>query len=299
MRDIIKHPQELILFLEDKGCFNLIPDEYFLKLMYWSRIGKNLNLKKPITYNEKLQWLKLYDRRNEMITYVDKYAIRDYIKDTIGDKYLVPLLGVYYNFDEIDFGRLPEQFVLKCTHDSGGIVICKEKNKLDVKVARKIIEFYLKRKFYYHGREWPYKYVKPRIICEQYLQDNITDYKLMCFHGEPKLIQVHRNRNTNRKTMDFYDVAWNKTPIRRKTPTAKDLIPQPQQFDEMLSISRKLSKNEIHVRIDLYEVDGKVYFSEKTYYSASGMEPFLEDKYDELIGSWIQLPREKHTLNNR
>lgn len=279
-----------------KGPFQWIPDELYLKLRFYIDLGRRLDLDNPRTYNEKIQWLKLHDRRSEMIGFVDKYAVRDYIKQIIGEKYLVPLLGVYNRFAEIDFEQLPNAFVLKCTHDSGGYVICKDKSKLNLRAAQRTLGKRLKLNYYDRFREWPYKYVKPRIICEEYLQDNITDYKFLCFHGEPKLIQVHRDRE-NGHTLDFYDVNWHKTSIRRFTKTAEGLIPRPQCLEEMLWVAQKLSKDEIHVRIDLYEVDGKVYFGEKTYYSGSGLVPFAKDEYDELLGCWIRLPVEWNILD--
>jgi len=290
IKRVINNPRKIIFILALNGCFKSLPDKMYLKLIFYAKTGRKLNVDNPNTYNEKLQWLKIYDRRSEQTKYVDKYEVREYIKETIGEKYLVHLLGVYDSFDEINFEELPNKFVLKCTHDSGGLVICKDKSKLDLEVARRKINNCLKRNFYYYGREWPYKSVKPKIICEQYLQENITDYKFMCFGGEPKLIQIHRNRGQANHTLDFYDVNWNKSEIRRETSTASNILERPLLYDEMLYIARKLSENEIHVRVDLYEVDGKIYFGEKTYYSASGFSLFAKDEYDELLGSWIQLP---------
>lgn len=289
LKIFLKNPKRLIKVLGDKGVFNFIPDKPYLKMVYWAETGKKLNLDNPKTYNEKLQWLKLHDKKPEYCTYVDKYDVRSYIRETIGDHYLVPLLGVYNSIEEIDWASLPNQFVLKCTHGSGSNIICTDKSKLDIKDAEKKINKWMKKNWYWFGREWPYKNLKPRIICEKYLQDDITDYKFMCFHGEPKVIQVHRNRQTNH-TLDFYDINWNKTEIRRHQDISDEKLPKPKRFDEMISIARKLSENEIHVRIDLFEVDGKIYFSEKTYYSASGFSLFEKDEYDELLGSWIQLP---------
>lgn len=289
LNKLLKRPKSLIKILGDKGFLNFMPDKPYLKMVYWAETGKKLNLDNPSSYNEKLQWLKLYDRKPEYSTYVDKYEVRSYIRETIGDEYLIPLIGVYNSFEEINWDALPKQFVLKCTHGSGSNIICTDKNKLDIKIVKKKINKWMKKNWYWFGREWPYKNLKPRIIIEKYLQDNIIDYKFMCFHGEPKIIQVHQNRQSNH-TLDFYDTNWNKTEIRRYRNVSNDILPRPKCFDEMLSIAKKLSKNEIHVRIDLFEVNGKVYFSEKTYYSASGFSLFEKDEYDELLGSWINVP---------
>jgi len=283
-------PKLIALYILNFKIFRLLPDDIFLRIKYRLIMGKPLDLKKPKTFNEKLQWLKLYDRKPEYTKLVDKYEVRKYIAETIGEQYLIPLLGVYDSFDDIDFDTLPNQFVLKPNHTSGNVFICKDKLKIDFNKLRKKVNKWLKREYYWLHREWPYKNVKPRIICEKFLEDNITDYKFMCFHGEPKLIQIHRNRGRKDQTLDFYDVNWNKTEIRRDKPTSQEFIPKPKNLDEMLSIARILSKDEIHVRIDLYEVEGKVYFSEKTFFSASGFSKFAKEEYDELIGRWIKLP---------
>ena len=283
-------PKLIALYILNFKMFRLLPDDIFLRIKYRLIMGKPLDLKKPKTFNEKLQWLKLYDRKPEYTKLVDKYEVRKYIAETIGEQYLIPLLGVYDSFDDIDFDTLPNQFVLKPNHTSGNVFICKDKLKIDFNKLRKKVNKWLKREYYWLHREWPYKNVKPRIICEKFLEDNITDYKFMCFHGEPKLIQIHRNRGRKDQTLDFYDVNWNKTEIRRDKPTSQEFIPKPKNLDEMLSIARILSKDEIHVRIDLYEVEGKVYFSEKTFFSASGFSKFAKEEYDELIGRWIKLP---------
>jgi len=293
---IIKKPRKIIKLLGDKRFFDWIPDKQYLKLVYWGETGKKLNIKAPNTFNEKLQWLKLYDRKSEYNIYVNKHAVRSFIAETIGEKYLIPLIDVYNSVEEIDWDVLPNKFVLKCTHGSGSNIICSDKDKFEIEEAKKKLKKWMNKNWYWFGREWPYKNIKPRIISEKYLQGNITDYKFMCFHGEPKLIQIHRNRGSKDRTLDFYDIDWNKTEIRRKMPTAKELIPKPDNLEEMLEVARKLSKNEVHCRIDLYEVKGKVYFGEKTLYTASGFSEFAKEKYDELLGSWIKLPIDSDTV---
>ncbi|WP_218669540.1 ATP-grasp fold amidoligase family protein [Marinococcus halophilus] len=268
----------------------LFSDKIYLKIKYRQVTGNNLNLKNPKTFNEKIQWLKLYARKNEQISRVDKYKVRAYISETIGSQYLVPLIGVFDNVEDIDWDSFPNKFVLKCTHGSGSNIVCTNKSELNIKETKKKLKKWMKSNWYWYGREWPYKSLKPKIICEEYLGENIVDYKFMCFHGEPKLIQIHQNRGMNNQTLDFYNERWEKTNISRETPTDKKEIAKPDNFEEMLSIAKKLSQNEIHVRIDLYEVKGKIYFGEITYFTTSGFAVFGKREYDELLGEWIKLP---------
>src|SRR5690554_2515997 len=213
----IKYPKLILLYILNFKLFKFIPDKFYLKIKYRLKMGKKLDLNNPKTFNEKLQWLKLYDRKPEYTQMVDKYEVRKYIKDVIGEEYLIPLLGIYDSFEDIDFDKLPNEFVLKPNHTSGNVFICKDKSKIDYKKLKKGVSRWLKREYYWVHREWTYKNIKPRVICEKYLQENITDYKFMCFNGEPKLIQIHRNRGSKNKTLDFYDINWNKTEIRRET----------------------------------------------------------------------------------
>lgn len=272
----------------------LLPDENFLKMYYLVMMRRELNLKNPQTFNEKLQWLKLYDRKPEYTTMVDKYAVKKYVADIIGEEYIIPTLGVWDHFDEIDFDKLPNQFVLKCTHDSGGLVICKDKDKLDLKAARQKIEKSLKQNYYWSGREWPYKNVKRRIIAEKYMSDErkeeLSDYKVLCFNGEPKIIEVHKGRFNGQHTQDCYDEFWNKTDIEQyDLPKSDEIMPKPVFLEEMLHLSKLLSKNLIHVRVDWYFTNNRLYFGELTFYDGSGYNQFCGNA-DELLGSWIKLP---------
>lgn len=293
----IKEPRKVVLFLSDKGLFNWMPDEPYLKMIYRCRTRKRLNLENPQSFNEKLQWLKLYDRQQEYVSYVDKYALRKYIINKIGEQYLIPLIGVYENIDEIDFDKLPEQFVLKCTHDSGGVVICKDKVNLDIRAARKKLNKKLKNNYFYHGREWPYKAIKqPRIICEQYLVDEsgieLKDYKLMCFNGKPKCFFVCLNRNSpTGLNVDIYDIDWNPMPVERPHhPRSSTVILKPKTFDKMIEFAEKLSKDIPFIRVDFYEVNGQLYIGELTFYPGSGYEEFTPESYDYLLGSWLEIP---------
>lgn len=275
-----------------KGFLNFLPDEIFLKIRYRLEMGKKLNLKNPQTFNEKLQWLKLYDRNPEYTKMVDKYEVRKYIAEKIGEEYLIPLLGVWDSFDEIDFEKLPDQFVLKCTHDSGGLIICKDKSKLDINEARKKINKCLKRNFYYLTREWPYKNVKPRIIAEKFMVDEsgteLKDYKIFCFNGEPKALFVATDRPYDTR-FDFYDIEFNHLPFTNGHPNAEKEIKPPKGLSEMTELAKKLSEGMKQVRIDFYDINGKVYFGEITFFHWSGMVPFEPEEWDLKWGKLINL----------
>lgn len=282
--------------LQEQGLFNRMSDEAYLKMRYWLSMGKKLNLANPQTFNEKLQWLKLYDRNPEYTRMVDKYEAKKYVADRIGEEYIIPTLGVWERFDEIDFDALPDQFVLKCTHDSGGLVICRDKKTLDKEKARKKIEASLKMNYFYSGREWPYKNVKPRIIAEQYMEDTATaelrDYKIFTFDGVAKalFIATERGSSTEETKFDFFDTEFRHLPFTNGHPNAKVRPAKPETFDEMLRLAEKLSANIPHLRVDFYEVNGKAYFGELTFAHWSGMMPFEPAEWDETFGTWIKLP---------
>jgi len=279
--------------LSQCGFFNWIPDSIYLRVLFRVRVGKKLNLKNPQTFNEKLQWLKLYNRKPEYTTMVDKYAVKQWVTERIGGEYVVPTIGVWDFFDEINFDILPNQFVLKCTHDSGGLVICQDKNKLDRELVRARIERSLKKNYYYHSREWPYKNVKPRIIAEKYLQDGNTKrlpvYKVFNFMGNPRIIQVIQNDKTAEESVDYFDFEWNRLVLQQNYPNSEWCPPRPQQLKEMLELARKLSQSIPFVRTDFYEVNGTLYFSEITFYSDGGMAKFHPEEWDRRFGDWIDL----------
>ena len=283
--------------LARRGFYDNLPDEEYLKKMYFAKTGCKLDLKNPQKYTEKLQWLKLYNRKPEYTALVDKYAVRKYIVEKIGEEYLIPLIGgPWNNFDEINFSKLPDQFVLKCTHDSGGLVICKDKKNLDIEASKRKIQKCLKRNFYCSSREWVYKDVKPQIIAEQYMEDTATkelrDYKFFCFHGEPKALFVATDRQTPGEEVkfDFFDMDYNHIDVRNGHQNAKTLPEKPQQFELMKELSQKLSEGIPHVRVDFYEVNGRVYFGEMTFFHFSGMVPFEPESFDYEMGSWLELP---------
>lgn len=274
----------------------LIPDDKkYLAFNFRWKIGYRLDWDNLKTYNEKIQWLKLYDQKPEYEIMVDKYKVKDYVAKIIGTEHIIPTLGVWDNANDIDFNSLPQKFVLKCTHDSGGIVICKDKSKLDKEAARKEINKGLKMSFYMEGREYQYKNVKPRVIAEQYMEQEegkgLDDYKVLCFGGKAKLIELHQGRYTDSHTQDFYDRNWNRTNITQGGYGAmsKTVAPKPQCFEEMIRMSEKLSEKMRHARIDWYIVNNKLYFGEITLFDGSGFEPF--DKYEDdlMIGSWINI----------
>ena len=286
-------------FLARHGFYNYMSDEDFLKMRFKAIFGYDLDLENPKGYNEKLQWLKLYDRKPLYTTLVDKYEVKKYIADLIGEEYVIKTLGIYDKFDDIDFEKLPNQFVMKCTHDSGGIVICKDKTKLDIKKAKKKIEKSLKTNYYYRGREWPYKNVKPRIIIEEYLSDgsgkSINDYKFFCFDGVAESVMVCTERETGHPKFYFFDKEWNlkKYNIRGKEAPEGFTLPKPDCIDEMFALAEKLSKGIPYVRVDLYCIDGLVYFGEMTFYPDSGFDANLLKESDAHWGEMLILPEKR------
>jgi hypothetical protein len=292
---LIIEPRKIIFHLNARGFLNWMTDDIHIRIMYRLQLGKKLNLKNPTTFNEKLQWFKLHDRNPEYIKMVDKYAVREYIKNTIGEEHLIPLIGVYDNFDEINFDELPNKFVLKTTHDSGGVVICTDKSKLNLKQAKKKINKSLKRNYYWHAREWPYKNVKPRIVCEKFMLDEsgteLKDYKFMCFNGEAKCSFVCLNRNSPKGlNVDFYDMDWKPMPFERKYPNSGTMILKPKTFDKMVEFAERIAQDKTFVRVDFYEINGYLYFGEITFYPGSGFEKFEPDLWDKILGSWIKIP---------
>ena len=277
------------------GLYRRLEDKDFLVKSYAEKMGKKLDLGNPATFNEKLQWLKLYDRKPEYTIMVDKYKVREYVSEKIGAWYLVPLLGVWDSPDEIDFNALPDKFVLKCNHNSGlGMCICQDKTKLNIRKVKANLQRGLKQNYYLTGREWPYKNVPRKVIAEAFLQSDeggLTDYKVHCFHGVPKLVLVCKDRfKKTGLTEDFFSQEWEHLDMRRPThPNAKDPIPRPEELPEILRLSEILSKGIPFLRVDFYIVDHHVYFSELTFFPASGFEKFVPEKWDTTLGDYLHL----------
>lgn len=296
IKTFLQNPQYFITSPAAKGWLDWMPDSLYLKLLYKAATGEKCDLKHPVTFNEKLQWLKLHDRKPEYADMVDKYEVRKIIENSIGAEYLIPCYGVYNSFEEIDFSSLPDQFVLKCTHDSGSVIICKDKTEFDRAAAKQSLDASMKRNYYSTYREWPYKYVKPRIIAEKYMidesGDDLKDYKVMCFNGEAKVIEVHENRFTKGKehTQTFYDRNWNKlTIIQEGLMYVTDERTAPAQLDKILALSEELAKDMYHARIDWYIINDKIYFGEITFYDGSGFETFPNKEDNVYLGSLLKL----------
>ena len=330
LKKYILNPDYRFIVNSAHGCYKSMSDEEYLKRMFKAKMGYQLNLENPKTYNEKLQWLKLYDRRHEYVSLVDKYAVKKFVSEQIGDQYVIPTLGVWQRFEDIDFTTLPNQFVLKCTHDSGGLVICRDKTAFDINAARVKIKKSMKRNYYYYGREWPYKNVLPRIICEKYMTDesqmekdstytnlefcstqkrqtnniseeNLTDYKFYCFDGEIKAVGIYTDRQKASETCaDYYNRNFEWINMEWGYPHAKYRPVKPVQFEEMISIAEKLSKNIPEIRVDLYLCGEKVYFGELTFYDGSGFDEIKTTSKDIEWGEWIKLPpQNRYNFSNR
>lgn len=301
LKNYITNPMSRFCINTTLKINNLLSDEAYLKKQFKLTFGYELDLNNPQTFNEKLQWLKLYDRKPEYTTMVDKYAVKKYVADRIGDEYIIPTLGVWDSFDEIDFDSLPDQFVLKTNHDCGGLVICRDKSKLDKKAAKKKLTRSLKRNYYFSCREWPYKNVKRRIIAEQYMEDqsnlvkrksdSLPVYKFFCFDGEPRIVQTIQNDKMPNESIDYFDINWNLLDMRQNFPNSKVPLDKPEQLEEMLDLVKELSKGKPgFLRVDLYLINTRLYFSEYTFFSDAGLAKFYPECCDRVLGSWIKLP---------
>lgn len=272
-----------------------LSDRFYINLKFRASMGYWLDWNAPKTYNEKLQWLKVNYHNPLWTKLVDKYEVKEYVASIIGEEYIIPTLGVWERFEDIDFSKLPNQFVIKCTHDSGGLVICKEKSNLDIKAAKKKISSSMQVNYYWREREWPYKNVLPRIIVEEYMEDytiqELRDYKFFCFDGKVKALYVASERNSGSEVkFDFFDEQFNHLDLRQRHPMSDKKINKPVNFDLMISLASKLSLGLPEARCDFYEVNGKVYFGEITFFHHGGQVPFHPNSWDEIFGSWIKLP---------
>ena len=274
-----------------------LPNKQYQKLQYYLNTGKRLNIKNPKLYQEKIQWLKLYYHNPIMTTLVDKAGVRDYIKSTIGEEYLVPVYGIYDKWSDIDFDALPNEFVIKCTHDSGSVSICKNKSNWDKIKAREIIEKSLSMNYFWRAREWAYKNVKPRIIIEEYLKDNkfedAPDYKFFCFDGKVRMFRINTGRHSKEGLKsNFYELPWKRMDIGEQG-YANNLEEEtmPAQFEKMVQLAELLSNGFPHVRIDFNYINDKIYFGEFTFYHNGGRHLFNPYESNIAIGNWLKLPK--------
>lgn len=296
--DYFRNPYKIFESLAMRGFFKNMNDKEYLSWLYRARMGRFPDLNHPKSFNEKLQWLKLNDRKPEYTEMVDKYLAKKYVEKRIGEKYIIPTLGVWDKFDQIEFEKLPDQFVLKTTHDSGGVVICKDKANFDKAAAKRKLEKSLKRNYYWAEREWPYKNVKPRIIAENYLSflngSDLVEYKVFCFNGKPALFLICKGEgHTDERTNDFYDLEFNHIPVTVTCPNAKEKCQKPDEYEELLELSRKLAKNTYQLRVDLYVINHKIYFGELTFFHDSGCCKFNPPEWDKRFGDMLKLPIEE------
>jgi hypothetical protein len=272
-------------------------DEIFLKKAFKILCGYKLNLDNPLTYNEKIQWLKLNDHKPIYHTLADKFLVRQYVKDKIGEHHLIPLIATWDNPEDVDFSTLPNSFVIKCNHNSGrGMILCKDKNELDIKKTYQEIKDGFEEDYFLLGREWAYKDIRKKIICEEYIKepngDEINDYKFFCCNGKFKFLLVCSNRHSNLSN-DWYDEKLNHLPCINGPKNNKNGIRLPNNISEMIKIAETLSQGLVHVRVDLYSVDNSILFGEMTFYESSGFASFKPKKFDYLFGSFINLPKKK------
>jgi len=288
----LNNPVRFTKKIQEKIISRLYPDRYYLKKRYREKTGDPLDLKNPTTFNEKLQWLKLNYRKPILTKLADKYLVREYVEKKVSHDILVPLYNVYNHYKDIKFDDLPDQFALKATHGSGWNVICKDKGSLDWNKTQYLLERYFNTNMYYINREWGYKNIKPRFICEHLLisRDNKipSDFKFFCFHGEPKLFQLDKERFTGHKR-NFYDLNWNQLSLKVSHPHFESAVKKPDNFERMVEIARILSDNIPFVRVDLYNLKSKIYFGEMTFYPDGGYTKFQPAEWNHKLGEWISL----------
>lgn len=298
---VFNDPREILLWVMSRNWLHL-SDELYIKIWYRLKTGMKLHLDNPQNYNEKLQWLKLYDHNPLYTIMVDKYAVKNYVTKQIGPQYIIPLVGVWDKPQDINFDSLPNQFVLKTTHGGGGggVVVCKDKTNFDIKKAIEILSDSMRSDGSILNKEWPYKNVPRRVIADTYMEDlkynELRDYKFFCFNGEPKIMFIASGRMSNPEPyFDFFDMEFNHLNIKSAHPCSPEgeLPVKPDSFDEMKKIAAKLSEGIPHVRIDLYEVNGQVYFGEYTFFHWGGCGSFEPEEWLTIMGDWIKLPEEK------
>ncbi len=293
----LKKPKLVLIYILNKLGF-ILSDRLYLKAKYRLLMGKPLDLENPRTFNEKLQWLKLHNRDSKFTQMVDKYSVKQYVAECIGDEYIIPTIGVWDNFDDLDFDILPDKFVLKCTHDSGGLTICRDKSIFDIEQAREKINRSLKNNYYFLGREWPYKNVPKKIIAEEYLEEEngeLCDYKFFCFNGVADCVMLCIDRFKGDVKFYFFDRDWNLLRLNKRGKEAPSnfTLPKPEKMDEMFAIAEKLSEGLPFARVDLYYVNKKIYFGEITFYPDNGFDNNLLPETDSYFGDKIKLNKIK------
>lgn len=289
--DKILHPTKAIVALDSMRLIDWMPDSMFARLAFRGELGQKLDLKSPKTFNEKLQWLKLYDNRPEYTELVDKIKAKKVVGSIIGKEYIVPMYGYWKKAESIPFDKLPNKYVLKCNHDQGSVVLVHDKRTINKKEIIRFFKRRLKTNNFYGCREYPYKSIRPRVFAEKYLGKSIIDYKFYCFNGEPKFLYCGKGLTEDHSLrIDFFDLDWKIMPFYRTDYHRLGNIPKPVLFDNMIEISKKLSEGIPFVRIDLFEVNNHVYFSEFTLCPAAGFMPFVPEEYDRIVGEWLDLP---------
>lgn len=275
----------------------ILSDEQFLAWKVRHNLGYKMDFNNPRTFNAKLQWLKLYYRKPEFTTMVDKATAKEYVASIVGEKYIIKTLGIWDTIEQIDWESLPNQFVVKSTNDSGGVVVCKDKTKFNRKKAIEKLKSCGNRNYVKYNKEYPYANVPHRYIAEEYKEDEsgfeLKDYKIFCFDGEPKMIFVASDRQIGATKFDFFDLEWNHLPIQQEYPNNPNGIPKPKNIEEMLDVASKLSKGFPHLRVDLYNCDGEIFFGELTFFHNSGTFPWHPEEWDYKLGEWLKLPYEK------
>lgn len=298
----IKALKYRILYKLTRAFPYALPDSWYLRAYYFFEMGRELNLKNPVLYSEKLQWLKIHDRKPEYIVMADKVRAKEYVASVVGEEYIIPTLGVYDRFEDIDFEKLPDEFVLKCNHDSGNVVVCKDKRQLDIDNARNVLTKALKTDYYLRGREWPYKKIKRKIMAETFLSAptesfynhlGMTDFKFSCFNGKVNDVMVCLERESGDTKFYFFDKDWNllRYNIRGKNAPEGFTIPKPENFEKMVEIAEILSKNIPYLRLDLYNLAGKVYFGEMTFFPDGGFDRNLLPDTERLYGNLIEISK--------
>ena len=294
-KSLLHNPMHIVFAIYRRIPWLIPNDELYLRIYYWLSLRKKLNLNPPVLYNEKLQWLKLYNRRPEYVIMVDKYLVKNYVAKIIGEQYVIPTIGVWDNPSQIEWDNLPNQFVLKTNHDGGGngIVVCKDKATLNKNKALRELRHSFNRNTYMIGREWPYKMVKRKVFAEQYIEDEtlktLLDYKFYCFDGVVKAMFIVMRGEHGDKKINYYDASFKPLDLTQGCAHFSALS-KPKCYDEMIQIAEKLSAGIPHVRVDLYEVNGKVYFGEYTFFDSGGTGDFQPDEWNKTFGDWITLP---------